>query len=353
MLKRWIEISTNVGCANNCIYCPQSILINKYCKEEGNKETIMSLETFKKALNNIPKDVQIDFAGMSEPFQNPSTIDMILEAYNQGHEILLYTTFRGLDLEGFNKIKHIPFEEFCVHLPDKDFYMKYSLNEEFFEILEEFVNSDIPNKSYVVLGKIHPRILDYVNVKNITHLQAVGRSFNLDINTFPENLIRHEINPNKFLNKRVMCSRSIANNKLKNDIVPENTIMLPNGNVLLCCMDYGMKHKLGNILEGTYENIVLQSPAMGKIIRSMLDVNDRSILCKTCEHAIEYSRWKVFVFKYFGIYPARSLRYYILHRDIFYKDNSSYKRYTFLAFMGFDLFKIKIKNYIFRLGQDY
>jgi len=35
----------------------------------------------------------------------------------------------------------------------------------------------------------------------------------------------------------------------------EQNVMLPNGDVYLCCMDYGLKHKLGNLFKTNFNNL--------------------------------------------------------------------------------------------------
>ena len=61
-------------------------------------------------------------------------------------------------------------------------------------------------------------------------------------------------------------------------------ILLPDGTVLLCCMDFGMKHVLGNLLTQSYEEI-----CNGKemtMIREGLNGNEQiDILCRRCTHA--------------------------------------------------------------------
>jgi adenine C2-methylase RlmN of 23S rRNA A2503 and tRNA A37 len=68
-----LEITTKIGCSNMCSYCPQQKIIRAY----NDKETIMSLETFKICLDKVPKDVVIVFSGFCEPFLNPICIKMI------------------------------------------------------------------------------------------------------------------------------------------------------------------------------------------------------------------------------------------------------------------------------------
>ena len=47
-----LEITTRIGCSCNCVYCPQSLLINKYfSREKGNMaEKVMSFDTFTKCV---------------------------------------------------------------------------------------------------------------------------------------------------------------------------------------------------------------------------------------------------------------------------------------------------------------
>jgi biotin synthase-like enzyme len=44
-LQRWVEITTNVGCSNMCLYCPQKKLIKTYFAEK--RPANMSFRMFK------------------------------------------------------------------------------------------------------------------------------------------------------------------------------------------------------------------------------------------------------------------------------------------------------------------
>ena len=50
-LQRWVEITTNVGCSNMCLYCPQKKLIKTYFAEK--RPANMSFRMFKKYLRHI------------------------------------------------------------------------------------------------------------------------------------------------------------------------------------------------------------------------------------------------------------------------------------------------------------
>jgi len=51
-------------------------------------------------------------------------------------------------------------------------------------------------------------------------------------------------------------------------------VLLPNGDVSLCCMDYGLDHIIGNLHKQTYEDVIPQDQTCFK-------------LCNSCENATD------------------------------------------------------------------
>lgn len=183
-MRKWIEITTYLPCINRCSYCPQNKLMNAY---KGKK--VMSVETFKKILKNIPEDVEIHFSGFSEPYAHPD-IEEFFKLAAENHEVCLYTsTGRKPD---------IPIKEYC-HNP---------VNSVQNPISRASHNWDIPERN---------------------------------------------------------GSQCIRNPKF------EQNVCLPNGDVVLCCMDYGLENKMGNLLKDNFNNLKRQSSYE---------------LCKKCESFI-------------------------------------------------------------------
>ena len=61
--------------------------------------------------------------------------------------------------------------------------------------------------------------------------------------------------------------------------------MLPNGDVVLCCMSYSLKHKLGNLLEQEYYDIFAgQELATLRAENMRAKFSERSS-CRTCNRA--------------------------------------------------------------------
>ena len=67
----------------------------------------------------------------------------------------------------------------------------------------------------------------------------------------------------------------------------DRNVLLPNGDVVLCCMDYNLVHILGNLLTQTYEEIM-----QGKPLQDLIAINEapeysKCSICKACENVTQ------------------------------------------------------------------
>lgn len=240
----YIEFTLNIGCNNNCKYCPQSVLRNAY--KDKIKE--MNLWIFKNCLKNIPKDFLIVFGGMSEPFQNPYVIEMILHAHNEGYKIGLYTTFNGLSDDGYNYLKNIEFEVIRLHLPDDKKIMNIKVDNKYIRNMLKFVRN-IKSKDF-----------DITDMENDDEFMR-SRAGNLK-------LLLHRDKEKKYDN--MIC---------RGKKYPNSQVVLPNGDVVICCNDYGLKYKMGNLLNQHFEEV------WKNVVNSKLP--NKNEICKYCDFASE------------------------------------------------------------------
>jgi radical SAM protein with 4Fe4S-binding SPASM domain len=70
------------------------------------------------------------------------------------------------------------------------------------------------------------------------------------------------------------------------DLLYDNNMLLPNGDVLLCCQDWAMNHVIGNLFNNSYYEI-FGSAEMSRIRKENMKMgfSDKSI-CRKCVHAI-------------------------------------------------------------------
>jgi sulfatase maturation enzyme AslB (radical SAM superfamily) len=267
-----IEITTVIGCRNRCDYCPQDKLVRAY-RETGGMTTL-SLDLFKEMLNKIPAGTSIHFSGMAEPWLNPHCTEMILHAHERGYEIAAFTTLVGMRAADVEKIKSIPFSHLKVHLPDTERYSKIEIDEPYLETLDAMVKSPIPNIAFMTMGTLPVEVKRVIG-RSIRRTKMMARAGNLTgMKDVPQ--------PRR-LTGPIRC-RSCG------DALSHN-VLLPNGDVALCCMDYGLQHILGSLMKEDYESLfrgdVFQRLQQG------LDDDAFDILCRYCDNASpldEYNR---------------------------------------------------------------
>lgn len=237
----YLEITTRIGCSVNCKkYCPQEILIKEYTGERS-----LSLESFKKIISSVPTNVLITFSGYCEPFLNSECIDMIEYAHYKGHRIFLNTTLVGLKKSDVDRLKGLNIVRSTLHLPDPYDNAIIPITDEYKEVLVKYLKL-IPNIEYVSMnGRFATN-----NHENVDRGVALKRKW------YP-----------------VSCL------KLKT----RQFVLLPNGDVHLCCVDFGLKHKLGNLLLNTYQEI-RESKQLKQIKIDNLIGGDT--LCRYCSFSL-------------------------------------------------------------------
>ena len=259
-MKPNIEISTVVGCRMNCDYCPQRIHVLNYTKKWYN--TRMRLEDFKTMLSTVPKEVEIVFAGMAEPWLNPECSQMVEYAHEQGYKIGVYTTTSGMRYQDVIMIHDIPFLYFTLHLPDADGLMHIHVDEKYLKILSKVV--EVIDCQFMVIGKLHPLVEEITGPVEDHSKGLLSRAGN--IKTLA-------INKKSGPLQCSACGPKIDHN-----------VLLPSGEVLLCCMMYDQSHIIGNLLEMPYENI-FKSDEYNRVMRGLAGDESIDLKCRFCELA--------------------------------------------------------------------
>ena len=269
-----MEITTVIGCKVQCTFCPQPLLMNKYKETNDIQEiswgnpVVMDFDTFKICLDKIPTNVSIHFSGFSEPWLNPECTKMLLYTHEKNYQIGVYTTLVGMSIEDIDRFKHVPFQVFHVHLPDVQKYAKIALNKYYIEVLKKLLASNIHHLSFMSMGDLPDEIK-----------QVLGMNF------LPDVMINRAGN-NEFGRKTtkkygpLKCSMAS-----KNGInLLDHNVLLPNGDVCMCCMDYGMMNVLGNLRKCEYSSL-FKSKTFYDILEK-LNTHDSNIMCRVCNVSV-------------------------------------------------------------------
>jgi radical SAM protein with 4Fe4S-binding SPASM domain len=221
-MNKTLEITTKIGCRNKCVYCCQDKLLKAY---KGNE--MMSLIQFQSILDHTPKEVQIDFTGFCEPFLNPEASLMMWYSIKSGYKTVLSTTLSGFTKHDAEIIEGLKFEKFLVHE-----YEGVAINYDIFEA-----------KLALISGyerfKLTPEF----------RFSRAGNLWEMDSKQ-----------------GEIECG---WDNEFSRNVV------LPNGDVYLCCMDYSLKHKIGNIYRTHYNDL------NRKKLKGLMIEGD--IICRKCE----------------------------------------------------------------------
>jgi len=277
-----VEITTNIlekGCAVACSICPQDLLSNKYQKQNIRH---LSFEDFVNILHKIPKTYRVDFSGYAEPFLNKNCSKMIKYTSDAGYFFCCYTTLVGASLEDVELLSTLNFsrEKKCplhIHLPDKEGVMPVKITEKYKQVLKCLFEKKLSFVDFMTMdhaGEVHPQIKELLGLK-LDAFQPISRGNNLDDG---ENMVEGQALNVKRVNGSIYCK---AMPKLNHNVV------LPNGDVQLCCMDYGLKHKIGNLIESNHSDLFVSDEfiRVNKLMKNDLGENDNEILCRTCEMA--------------------------------------------------------------------
>lgn len=248
-----MEITTCIptkGCIVDCIFCPQRLLQQKY---QG--ERYFSIESFRTLIDKIPSEIRITFAGFTEPWLNKNCTDMLLYAHEKGHPISVFTTAVGMSVEDVERIKNVPFAGppnggFTLHLPDEEGLAKHPISKRYLEVLSyiKSVENEIQNFSIMSMGEVHN------SVKHIYYSAATHEMWARSGNLMREAILRPEIFNVKDRFKSVYHGEKPMTCKCEERLY--HNVLLPNGDVSLCCMDYGLDHILGNLNEKSYDEVI-------------------------------------------------------------------------------------------------
>ena len=248
-----LEVTTAVPCPNGCCVCPQATLLGAY-----GGGGIMTLDDWRTILAKVPSFVRIDFSAFCEPWVNPHCTEMILMAAER-HPVSVYTTLSHTTSDDIAAILAVPFVAFCVHLPDALGMFEVPSREDDWDVVAEVVDSAITNLRFNTLSPDR-------------ELAAGAPSVKLSILVI--NSRAGSLWERKRIRGPIRC-RSAG-------LAFDRNVVLPNGDVVLCCMDFGLRHTIGNLLSEEYAAIL--NGSRHRAIRAAAQ-GDGDLLCRRCEYA--------------------------------------------------------------------
>ena len=276
-----LEITTTLGCSLACRFCPQGRLVKSYPSSESRS---LTLSEFKHVVEKLPVQVRVDFAGMAEPWLNAEATAMVDHAFQMGRKVAIYTTLQGMTPRDAALLTEryadriAPEMPWVIHLPDREGNMTgWRPHADYLKTLALFValkrERAPPGLSFMTMdaqGRVAEALRPVIG-ETLGPFVGVSRVENLD---------RHDFSPGALLDPvrhsgALLCGSS--------PFFDHNT-MLPNGDVVLCCMDYSRRHVLGNLIRQTYAEL-FTGAEMSRVRARAMGVDDADLICRVCSNA--------------------------------------------------------------------
>ena len=263
-----------IGCPLMCTFCPQDNLRDNY----GKGIKYMQPVDLVKVLVKLPKNTRNDFSGMSEPWANPECTQMLEMVLYMGFKVAIYTTLYGMtDPERVRKVLESHPEQvevIMLHLPDANGNMKgWKNNEEWQRAAAVISHTNVPCGVGAMTmdknGVVHPDLQPMVG--QLAGWVGHTRADSLD----PEQVAGQALSVTPRNDFALTC---------RSTPFYDRNVLLPNGDVVLCCMDYNLKHVIGNLLTQTYDEMMQGKPLQDLIKMNEADGFDKCSICKSCEN---------------------------------------------------------------------
>lgn len=260
-----LEFSLNVGCKNRCTFCPQDLYLKNYIKY-SNKNKNMRLQDFDIMINNLLESnvSKIVFAGYSENFLNPQAIDIIKLALKNDFKVSIITSGIGLDYNKIDELSKLNIHRFTFSLHSSLLKKENLIYNPLIRIILYSLTIFKNIQAVIVLKeklKNH-YLIEFCKQYNIQYrIDWHDRAGNL--NSDPQ------IRNNKI--KKAYCSR------------PLTPVVQPNGEISLCCMDWSLRHNLGNLLNTSYLEII-NNQTVKRILNKLYRGDLSNLLCFNCHY---------------------------------------------------------------------
>lgn len=214
------------------------------------------MDDFENVLKRIPLENEIAFCGFSEPFLNPNCSRMLAATSAYGFHSILLTTLVGftrkdLDIMPRHGIHYIRF-----HLPDTQ-YCKLD-EDEWIHKHQMFWGMKIQAQyDHFTMGEVSCKIRGY--------LASIGVTDLLGMHLISRAGAVHPVTPKT---GELFCVQQRWH----------RNVIMPNGDVYLCCMDMALEHKLGNLLVDDYRTIYDEA-------ERLMVADHEHMICARCEYA--------------------------------------------------------------------
>ena len=278
-----LEVTTTVGCAMMCDYCPQ----DAYKKNGKEYPKVLSFEIFKRAMENVSNKVKIHWTGFSEPLHCQEFNLMADYLHERGFRQHISTTMFGRDHCREYMCKTKVFEQMVYHLPDDNNRMHLKVTDKYLNYLEKSITYQSQNISK---EKFTVMVIGNDFQKNVREL--INKLLNENILSQNQIYIRQhlvtragsvQVDQIEGFGQQISFPDKLKNNKKKLFYCGygrlKQGVLLTNGTLAICANDYSIEHNVGSLIDNKLDDLYKHE----KLFSNEDFIYGNKLPCKNCE----------------------------------------------------------------------
>ena len=265
--KNSLEITSSIGCAMMCDYCPQKLITSVSTLDKNNSK--LDLDKFKLFVENIPKNTKISWTGYTEPLLHENFDKFVLYLKDKNFIQKISTTMHGFTKSQEFMSKFNGFEEINFHLPDNENLMKLKVTDKYLSHLRNAIiyQSSINKKKVKiqVIGenfeKNVEKLINDLLDKNILLKENIN--ITQKISSRSDSLDKQQLSSLNFkkyeLQSKNVSTNNILSSKKKYYYCSvkrlNKSVLIPDGKLNICCMDYSLNGIVGDLNDQKLKDI--------------------------------------------------------------------------------------------------
>jgi hypothetical protein len=276
-----LNITAVSACKADCIYCPQAA----FQAAMAGRPAYLSRQEFAELLPNLA-DTQFEgfsFGGFSEPFENPDIVELLRLAAAQSFAgpVSVYSNGEALTPDMVEALRDVPLArvDISCHGFDDDIYRRTRRFLDPRKVRDNvlFLLRNRENIGELVISVTGP--FGSAAAKN--ELAELCRRFGARL----EHRALHSRAGLLRIGRVAMPATPGAFRCAKFDFA--KPVLVPGGDLSLCCQDFGLVDVIGNLHRQSFEDIMAHSPRR----RHILDVaagreQDPGLRCYQCQFCV-------------------------------------------------------------------
>ena len=279
-----LEISVRVGCGRLCNYCPQNQYIESYRKKFQGEEKFLTLEMVKSIIRNIDKGTVIHWTGFTEPFDCKDFCEIVdlfkLKKFKQKISTTLYGSKKSQNYF-LNNLSNFT-EGVTLHLPDDENLMKGNFDSSYLEylrsVLKALGNDGLKYTIFLIGTSFHKEVQKILTETSVSSDKIIVAKY---LNTRGGVINPGEFSLMKSESKKIKGSKFYCSYQRLNQ-----GVLLPNGEVTICCQDYGLEGVMGSLKTNKLSELYTKIEA--DVTKSKKFISGEFYPCKNCEHYTAY-----------------------------------------------------------------